>query len=150
MLSFTRAQAELIDPSPGPQAARRLLADLAAFPDVSRSLVERISGTGIRYDVGAPAGRADPLVGRRLRDVPLSDGRLFERMHAGRGLLLDRTGAVDVTAWSHRVDHLIDAGAEIEAPALLLRPDGHVAWIGDEQGGLDVALRRWFGEPGRE
>ncbi|APX02920.1 rifampin monooxygenase [Arthrobacter sp. QXT-31] len=141
VLTITRAQSELISPEPGPQAVRRLLAELMDFEPVSRFLAERISSTGIRYNFGEGPG----LLGRRLRDIPLSDGRLYEFMRDGRGLLLDRTGRLSVAGWADRVDHVADAGADLEAPAVLLRPDGHVAWIGKDQDDLLRHLPAWFG-----
>ncbi|WP_285115981.1 rifampin monooxygenase [Leifsonia sp. fls2-241-R2A-40a] len=142
VLTITRAQSELISPEPGPQAVRRLLTELMGFEDVGRFLAEKVAGIGIRYDFGdGPA-----LLGRRMRDIPLGRGRLYERMRDGRGMLLDRTGSLSVGAWADRVDVVADAAAELDAPAVLLRPDGHVAWIGDEQEELTRHLRRWFGE----
>ena len=141
VLDLTRAQAELLSTEPGPQAVRRLLTRLIGFEDVNRFLIEQIAGTGIRYDLGD----GPDLVGRRLRDVRLTDGRLYELMHAGRGLLLDRTGGLSVAGWADRVDLVADAGAELDLPAVLLRPDGYVAWAGDDQAGLAGSLRRWFG-----
>ena len=60
---------------------------------------------------------------------------------------LDRTERLGVGGWSDRVDYLADPTAELDAPCVLLRPDGHVAWIGEEQQDLDDHLSRWFGEP---
>lgn len=142
VLGLTRAQSELISPEPGPKAVRHLLTELMTIDDVSRFLAEKIAGISIRYDVGdGPA----PL-GMRLRDIPLASGRLYERMRDGRGLLLDRTGALSAKGWADRVGSITEVGAALDAPALLLRPDGHVAWIGDDQEGLAGALTRWFGD----
>lgn len=141
VLTLTRAQSELISAEPGPQAVRRLLTELMDLEEVNRALIEKVTGIGIRYDLG----EGPRLLGRRLRDIPLSDGRLYERLRAGRGLLLDRTGALSVAGWADRVDHLVDANAELDAPAVLLRPDGHVAWLGADQGELQPLLARWFG-----
>jgi rifampicin monooxygenase len=141
VLNTTRAQSELISPEPGPQAARRLLAELMDFEDVSRFLAEKVTGIGIRYDFGA--GRA--LIGKRLRDIRLSRGRLYELMHRGRGLLLDQTGELSVAGWADRVGHVIDVSDELDVPAVLLRPDGHVAWTGDDQQDLLNHLPTWFG-----
>lgn len=144
VLDTTRAQAELLSLAPGPQAVRRLLAQLMDFDEVNRFLIEKITSTGIRYDVGD----GHPLLGRRLRDVDLTHGRLYDRMHAGHGLLLDRTGGLSVAGWADRVDHVVDRGAlEPDVPAVLLRPDGHVTWTGTAQRSLDKALTRWFGRP---
>lgn len=66
-------------------------------------------------------------------------------MHAGRGLLLDRPGLLSVAGWADRVDHVVDTSDELDVPAVLLRPDGHVAWAGDDQAALDDVLPRWFG-----
>jgi hypothetical protein len=65
----------------------------------------------------------------------------------GRGLLLDRTERLTVADWSDRVDHLADPTAPLDVPCVLLRPDGHIAWIGDDQQDLDAHLTRWFGKP---
>jgi hypothetical protein len=78
----------------------------------------------------------------------LGRGRLYELMHAGRGLLLDRTGRLSVAGWADRIDHVVDSSAELDVPAVLLRPDGHVAWVGDEQENLLELLPRWFGASG--
>jgi 2-polyprenyl-6-methoxyphenol hydroxylase-like FAD-dependent oxidoreductase len=141
VLTITRAQSELISPEPGPQAVRRLLAELMDFDDVSRFLAERISSIGVRYDFG----EGPELLGRRLRDLPLSRGRLYELTREGRGLLLDQTGGLSVAGWTDRIDHVADSSGELDAPAILLRPDGHVAWIGDDQDDLRRHLPRWFG-----
>ncbi len=145
VLDTTAIQGELQSEEPGPQAVRRLLTELAQLPEVSRRLTERVTATGIRYDLGA----ADPLVGRRLPDVALgSGGRLFGRMHSGRGLLLDGTGTLGVGGREGRVEHVADTAEDVASPAVLLRPDGHVAWAGEDQAGLDAALERWFGVSG--
>lgn len=155
----------LISAEPGAQAVRRLLTELMGFADVGRYLAERVAGIGIRYDFGD----GPELLGRRLRDVRLSRGRLYELTRDGRGLVVDRAGALSVAGWADRVDYVSERGdeggdgvsersdvaelsdlpklsAEVDAPAVLLRPDGHVAWIGEEQQGLERELRRWFGE----
>ncbi|MEV0840389.1 rifampin monooxygenase [Actinocatenispora sera] len=141
VLTNSRAQMELISTEPGPQAVRRLLTRLMDFEDVHRYLIEQVVATGIRYDLGS----ADELVGRRLPDVPLSRGRLYELMHRGRGVLLDRTGRLSVGGRADRVDHVVDDGAQLDAPAVLLRPDGHVAWTGTDRPDLHTHLTRWFG-----
>jgi 2-polyprenyl-6-methoxyphenol hydroxylase-like FAD-dependent oxidoreductase len=141
VLDNTRAQTALMALDPGPQAARRLLSELMDFEDVNRHLIEKITAVSVRYDFG----EGHRLLGRRLRDVELRRGHLYGLMHRGRGLLLDQTGRLSVAGWTDRVDHVVDASAELDVPALLLRPDGHVAWVGDDQQELLTRLPRWFG-----
>lgn len=141
VLDNTRAQAELMSVEPGPQAVRRLVSELMDFEEVNRYLIEKITATGIRYDFG----EGHELLGRRLRDVELKRGRLYELMHGGRGLLLDQTGRLSVAGWADRVDHVVDVSEELDVPAALLRPDGHVAWVGDDQQDLLSRLPKWFG-----
>ncbi|MCE7004048.1 rifampin monooxygenase [Kibdelosporangium philippinense] len=141
VLNNTRAQVELMSTEPGPQAVRRLLTELMDFDEVNRYLVEKITGLGVRYDFG----EGHSLLGRRMRDVGLKQGRLYELLHGGRGLLLDQTGQLSVAGWADRVDHVVDVSEELDVPAVLLRPDGHVAWAGDDQQDLLDYLPRWFG-----
>jgi hypothetical protein len=143
VLDNTRAQIELLSPEPGPQAVRRLLTDLMDFDEVNRYLTEQITAVGIRYDFGD----GPDLLGRRMPDIAVNDGQLFDLLHDGRGLLLDRTERLNVGGWWNRVDCLPDPTADLDVPAVLLRPDGHVAWMGDDQQDLDNHLSRWFGEP---
>jgi len=143
VLDNTRAQMELLSPEPGPRAVRRLLAELMDFEEVNRHLIEKITAIGIRYDLG----EGPDLLGRRLRDITVKHGNLYGLLRHGRGLLLDRTERLRVGGWSDRVDHVTDPAAELDVPCVLLRPDGHVAWIGDDQQDLDSHLSRWFGGP---
>ena len=143
VLDNTRAQTELLSAEPGARAARRLLTELMDSDEVNRHLTEKITAIGVRYDLGP----GPDLLGRRLPDIEVRPGRLYDLLHRGRGLLLDRTGRLTAGGWTDRVDHLDDPTAALAVPGVLLRPDGHVAWIGDDQGGLDEALSRWFGEP---
>ena len=142
VLDNTRAQMELLATGPGPQAVRRLLTELMDFDVVNRHLIEKITAIDIRYDLGD----GPDLLGRRLPDIDVARGRLYGQLHRGRGLLLDRTGRLTVGGWSDRVDHLADPTAALDVPCVLLRPDGHVAWDGDDQQDLDDHLSRWFGE----
>jgi rifampicin monooxygenase len=141
VLDNTRAQAELMSLDPGSQAVRRLLSELMDFEEVNRYLIEKITAIGVRYDFG----EGHELLGRRIRDVGLKRGRLYELMHGGRGLLLDQTGRLSVAGWADRVDHVVDAGEELDVPAVLVRPDGYVAWAGEDQQDLLGRLPRWFG-----
>ncbi|MGC5171797.1 rifampin monooxygenase [Microbacterium sp. DT81.1] len=141
VLNTTRAQAVLISAEPGPQAVLRLLTELMAFENVNRFVIEKVTGIGVRYDLG----NGNDLIGRRLRDIRLSTGRLYELTREGRGLLLDQTGGLSVAGWEDRVDRVADRSAELPAPAVLLRPDGHVAWAGENQSDLLRTLPRWFG-----
>jgi rifampicin monooxygenase len=143
VLDNTRAQMELLSTEPGPQAVRRLLTELMDLDEVNRRLIEKITAIDIRYDLGEGAD----LLGRRLPDIDVRQGHLYGLLHRGGGLLLDRTERLTVGGWSDRVDHLVDPTAALDVPCVLLRPDGHVAWIGDDQQDLDDHLARWFGEP---
>ncbi|GAA4301419.1 rifampin monooxygenase [Streptomyces venetus] len=145
VLDNTRAQTELLRSEPGPQAVRRLLGELMEREDVNRYLIEKITAIALRYDFGYDVGEGHELLGRRLRDVPLKRGRLYELMRGGRGLLLDQTGRLSVAGWADRVDHVVDVSEELDVPAVLLRPDGHVAWVGEDQRELLSRLPRWFG-----
>lgn len=144
VLDNTRAQMELVSLEPGAQAVRRLLSELMDFEEVNRRLTEKIIATGIRYDLGD----GHELLGRRLPDMPLKQGRLYELLREGRGLLLDRTGRLSVSGWADRIDHVVDGSDRLDVPAVLLRPDGHVAWAGEDPSGLAERLPRWFGAPG--
>ncbi|WP_432894447.1 FAD-dependent monooxygenase [Kribbella sp. CA-245084] len=141
VLDNTRAQLELLSTDPGPQAVRRLLAELMDLDEVNRHLIEKITAIDIRYDFGD----GPDLQGRRLRDLKTKHGNLYDLLHRGRGLLLDRTEHLTTDGWSDRVDHLADPTAAVDAPALLLRPDGHTAWLGTNQQALTTHLTRWFG-----
>jgi hypothetical protein len=119
-----------------------------------------MSGLGIHYDLG----EGHPLLGRRMPDLDLvtADGRprVFALLHEARPVLLNlgQPGGFDITPWANRVQ-LIDAqyrgawelpalGAVTAPTAVLIRPDGYVAWVGERtQLGLADALTTWFGAP---
>jgi hypothetical protein len=143
VLDNTRAQMELLSLEPGPRSVRRLVSELMDVEEVNRYLIEKITAIGVRYDFG----EGHELLGRRMRDVGLKRGRLYELMHGGRGLLLDQTGRLSVAGWADRVDHVVDVSEELDVPAVLLRPDGHVAWAGEDQQDLLGRLPKWFGAP---
>ncbi|MYS87437.1 rifampin monooxygenase [Embleya scabrispora] len=150
VLDNTRAQITLLGTDPGATALRELFSKLMDFEEVNRYVTGIITAVGVRYDFG----EGHELLGRRMRDVQLKQGRLYELMSGGRGLLLDRTGRLSVAGWEDRVDHVVvDAGEELDVPAelglsaVLLRPDGHVAWAGEDQQDLLGRLPEWFGAP---
>jgi 2-polyprenyl-6-methoxyphenol hydroxylase-like FAD-dependent oxidoreductase len=135
-----------------------VFAELMRYESVQRRLAGMVTGLDIRHDVGAGA---HPLLGRRLADgvVTTRDGHrttVYELLHPGRGVLLDATGdtAAGGTAkrWSDRVDTVTaePGGALPEPGAILLRPDGYVAWImpDEDAAPLAGALERWFGPAG--
>ncbi|MEU1820431.1 rifampin monooxygenase [Streptomyces roseifaciens] len=137
----TRAQSVLLRTDAGAMALKELFSELLEFEVVNRYVTEMITAVGVRYDFGG----GHELLGRRMRDVQLKQGRLYELMRGGRGLLLDRTGLLSVDGWADRVDHVVDVSEELDVPAVLLRPDGHVAWAGEDQQELLGHLPRWFG-----
>ncbi|MEW2566262.1 rifampin monooxygenase [Streptomyces sp. NPDC047070] len=141
VLDNTRAQITLLGTSAGAVALRELFSKLMDFEEVNRYVTEMISAVGVRYDFG----EGHDLLGRRVRDIELKHGRLYSLMHDGRGLLLDRTGRLSVAGWTDRVDHVVDASEQLDVPAVLLRPDGHVAWAGEDQQYLLAHLPKWFG-----
>ncbi|MGK8506877.1 rifampin monooxygenase [Nocardia asiatica] len=141
VLENTRAQITLLGTDPGATALRELFSNLMDFEEVNRYVTELITATGVRYDFG----EGHELLGRRMRDIGLKRGRLYGLMHGGRGLLLDQTGLLSVAGWADRVDHVVDVSEELAAPAVLLRPDGHVAWVGADQQDLTNQLPKWFG-----
>jgi 2-polyprenyl-6-methoxyphenol hydroxylase-like FAD-dependent oxidoreductase len=143
VLDNTRAQMELLSLEPGPRSVRRLVSELMDFEEVNRYLIEKITAIGVRYDFG----EGHELLGRRMRDMELKRGRLYELMHGGRGLLLDQTGRLSVAGWADRVDHVVDVSEELDVPAALLRPDGHVAWVGEDHTDLLRQMPKWFGAP---
>ncbi|WP_393099096.1 rifampin monooxygenase [Streptomyces sp. LN325] len=143
VLDNTRAQITLLGTDPGATALRELFSKLMDFEEVNRYVTDMITAVGVRYDFGA----GHDLLGRRMRDMELKQGRLYGLTHAGRGLLLDGTGRLSVAGWADRVDHVVDAGEELDVPAVLLRPDGHVAWAGEDQEDLLGVMPRWFSAP---
>ncbi|GAX58019.1 FAD-dependent monooxygenase [Streptomyces olivochromogenes] len=163
VLANIRAQVELLLGGPEVEPARALLTELVALDGVRQHLAGMISGLGIRYDVEGPEidSGAHPLLGRRLPDAwlePAERGarrRTTELLRTGRGLLLSLDGdgapALRATAapWSDRVAFVADrpaAGGPLPTgQALLVRPDGYVAWAGSGPAGLARALTRWFG-----
>ena len=110
-------------------------------------------------------GEGHAVLGRRMPDLDLVvDGqklRLFTLLHGARGVLLHfgKRGGIDITPWADRLQRVdADFDGDLQLPAIgavpapsavLVRPDGHVAWVGDgSQRGLADALKRWFGPGG--
>jgi 2-polyprenyl-6-methoxyphenol hydroxylase-like FAD-dependent oxidoreductase len=157
------AQVALLRPGEGVAELREIFAELIEFGEVNRHLLELVTGLDVRYPVAR--GKPHPLLGRRLPRVSLetATGTVTpaQTLHAGRGVLLDVSGGGaklgDVTGWADRVDVVsatwadqADQASAIDAAALLLRPDGQVAWVdpsGTDEAGLISALTTWFGQP---
>jgi hypothetical protein len=143
---------------PRTQALRETLTELAEMDEPRRHLAAQTMGFAIRYDLG----QGHPLLGRRMPDLDLStaDGplRTYSLLHRGQPALINlgEPGSLDIAAWSDRVQ-TVDASYEgswelpavgsVTAPsAVLVRPDGHVAWVGEgDHRGLGEALTTWFG-----
>jgi 2-polyprenyl-6-methoxyphenol hydroxylase-like FAD-dependent oxidoreductase len=157
----TQAQAALLAPGSAVTALRTLFGELLHQERNVRHIAETMAGTDIRYDMGSHAS-PHPLLGRWMPDIALvtPDGptRVAELMRAARPVLLNLAGStVDAApllaqGWRGRVDIVIARCAAGPAPAaaILLRPDGYVAWVGtmdDPEHGLRDALSAWFGAP---
>ena len=137
-----------------------LVSELASLDEARKHLAAPRTGLDIHYDLG----EGHPLLGRRMPDLDIvtADGplRVYELLHDAKPVLLDlgQPGGLDIPPWADRVQQ-IDASYEgewelpilgaVTAPsAVLIRPDGHVAWVGDRtQLGLAEALTTWFGAP---
>ncbi|HEY1834635.1 MAG TPA: FAD-dependent monooxygenase, partial [Solirubrobacteraceae bacterium] len=160
VLHNTMAQTVLLRSEPRVDALRDTLAELLGMDEPRRRFTAMQSGLDIHYDFG----EGHPLLGRRMPDLDLltADGplRVFTLLHDARPLLLNlgEPSGFDIAQWADRVQS-IDAeyAGEWELPALgvvtaptavLIRPDGHVAWVGEQtQLGLTDALATWFGRP---
>jgi 3-(3-hydroxy-phenyl)propionate hydroxylase len=139
-------------------AVRGILSELLAMDEPRTGLAGAVSGLDTHYDLGP----GHPLLGRRMPDLdlvtPIGPLRLFTLLHDARPVLLDfgGPGGVDLAAWADRVRlaqaervatwELPVVGAVAAPTAVLVRPDGHVAWVGDRAvAGLREALTEWFG-----
>jgi 3-(3-hydroxy-phenyl)propionate hydroxylase len=160
VLKNTMAQVALRRPDDRSKALSDIVAELLKMDEPRRRLVGEMSGLDVHYDLG----EGHPLLGRRMPDLDLvtanGQQRVYSLLHDARPVLLNlgEPGDVAVTRWSDRVP-VIDAEyagtwelpaiGEVPAPAaVLIRPDGYVAWVGDAgQEGLADALTRWFGSP---
>jgi len=158
VLRNTMAQVALGRSDDRHQALHGIMAELLSMEGPRKRIAGMMSGLDIRYDLG----EGHPLLGRRMPDLDLQtrDGptRLFTLLHEARPVLLNLgvPGGFDLAPWANRVQ-MVDAGydgvwalpvvGEVAAPpAVLIRPDGHVAWAGDlTDPGLAQSLDTWFG-----
>ncbi len=157
-LQHTMAQAALQRRDKRMKALVDVVSELAIMEEPRKRIAGIISGLDIHYDLG----EGHPLLGRRMPDLDLvtADGplRVFELLHDAKPVLLNlgEPGGFDIAPWDGRVQ-LIDAeyvgvwelpvlGAVTAPTAVLIRPDGYVAWVGDGTNlGLPEALTTWFG-----
>lgn len=158
VLKATMAQVALHREDDRTLAVRDIVGDLLKMEEPRKSIAGMMSGLDIQYDLGA----GHPLLGRRMPDLEIATAsglqRVFDFLHEARAVLInfDTRGAIDVASWSDRVQY-VDANydgtwelpviGEVAAPAaVLVRPDGYVAWIGDGTShGLIDAITTWFG-----
>ncbi len=161
VLHNTQAAVALSSPDPRHQALRDIMTELLSLEEPRKRFAGMLSGLDIRYELGA----GHPLLGRRIPDLDLAtaDGprRLFTLLHDARPVLLDLGGprGLDPSPWAGRVRFIearhdgtweLPVVGQVAAPsAVLIRPDGHVAWAGDlTDPALPVALELWFGAGG--
>jgi 2-polyprenyl-6-methoxyphenol hydroxylase-like FAD-dependent oxidoreductase len=156
------AQMELLRPDERTKTLRDIVSELLRMDEPRTRFAAMMSGLDIRYDFG----QGHPLLGCRVPDLdlvttPTGPLRVFTLLHDGRPVLLNlgEPGEITLPPWADRVK-LIDAKyvgewtlpvvGKVSAPnALLIRPDGHVAWTGERSLlGLSDALSAWFGPPG--
>jgi hypothetical protein len=160
VLRNTMASVALRRPDERTKALRDTVADLLGMDEPRKRFAAMLSGLDVRYDLG----EGHPLLGRRMPDLDLvtANGplRVFTLLHHARPVLLNlgEPGGFDITPWADRVQliHATYSGSwelpaigAVTAPgAVLVRPDGYVAWVGDRtQVGLADALTTWFGPP---
>ncbi len=161
VLRNTMAQMALRRPDDRTKALGVYVAELFSMDEPRRRWAAEISGLDIHYDLG----EGHPLLGRRMPDLDLTTPngplRLFTLLHQARPVLLNlgEPGDLDIAPWSDRVPWIdakyagpweLPAIGSVPAPtAVLVRPDGYVAWVGDRaQQGLADALTAWFGPAG--
>ncbi|MBB5782411.1 FAD-dependent monooxygenase [Nonomuraea jabiensis] len=150
VLMHTRAATALMAPGGDVTALRLLFAELLGRTENLRLVAALLAGADVRYDMGedhpaAPTGWFVPSL-----DLTTGDGqrrRLAELLRDARPLLVDLTGgdlAATAEPWNEHVRRVTATADDAPAPALLIRPDGYVAWAGADPDGLKAALTRWF------
>ena len=159
VLRTTMAQVALLRPDDRTKALLEVMTELLGVEEARRRFAGMQSGLDIHYDLG----EGHPLLGRRVPDLDLvtADGprRAYSLLHGARPVLLDLgdDSSLDTAGRVRKVDATYDGPwelpilGEVTAPtAVLIRPDGHVAWVGEgTDAGLDDALTTWFGPPTR-
>ena len=160
VLQNTMAQIALINPDDRHEALRETMTELLGMDEPRRRIAAMLCALDVHYDLGEGL----PLLGRRMPDLDLvtADGplRVFTLLHDARPVLLNlgEPGDLGITPWAHRVlafdaeyagDWELPVLGQVAAPAaVLIRPDGYVAWVGDgTDTGLREALTTWFGPP---
>ncbi|MFF1339618.1 FAD-dependent oxidoreductase [Streptomyces sp. NPDC058290] len=152
VLDWSRAQVAAMRPDPHGQAMQGVVRDLIATRDGTTYVFARLSGSWVRYDLGS----AHPLVGRNAPDLRLEDGtRLGDLMRDGRGVALDFSTDQSLRGaamgWESRIRYAAGpARNDLGLGAVLVRPDGTVAWAGDrgpDREAFERAAGRWFGDP---
>lgn len=150
----TQSQTALMAPGSDVSALRELFAEMLERRENVRMIADLMAGTDVRYDMGEPDPAAATGWFAPDLDLTTADGhshRLSELRRDARPLLLDLSGGSELAAavapWSDRVVRLAAGTVTSPAPALLIRPDGYVAWSGADPDGLASALGRWFGTP---
>ena len=150
VMMHSLTQTALMAPGPEVGALRTLLGEFFTLPDVTKHMAELLAGSDVRCDVGDD----HPLSGRPVPELILEDGRrVAELLHDARPVLLDLAGAGIADAvhgWANRVDIASATIADAPAAAMLIRPDGYIAWAANsfgpaQEAGLRVAMQRWFG-----
>ncbi|MFG1930390.1 FAD-dependent monooxygenase [Mycobacterium sp. NPDC048908] len=147
------SQTALFRPGPEIAALRELFAELLQLPGVGAHMAHLLAGSDVRYDTGDD----HPLSGRLVPDLTFVDGcRVADLLHRGRPVVLDLSGRLGdaVDGWADRVDVVVGSSDNTDACAVLIRPDGYVAWAADDfeaadRDRLGTALHRWVGAPSR-
>jgi 2-polyprenyl-6-methoxyphenol hydroxylase-like FAD-dependent oxidoreductase len=152
VLDWSRAQVALMRPTRSSRALEAIIRDLIDTRDGATYFAERVWGVSLRYDLGG----SHPLVGRSAPDFELVDGtKLGELLRTGRGLLLDFDARsplrVLANRWRDRITYVAsDARDRLGLSALLVRPDGFIAWAAEATANHDEAAQaaeQWFGQP---